>query len=225
MIKQIYLASRNPRTTHAEFLENWRAHARLSASFPSIHDPFLGIAQCGLVQGLARGDLTDRYDGVNLLPVRGVAEALEVYNDPDIDVMLADELRVFSGPVSETAMMTVETVLTDSAPGRFLLLEVVRRRPGATVTSFAKAWLGPRVRGLRAMRSYQRLVGRHALDLVILDQPAALSVDGVGELWFDDLDQGLEFLDDPEFVACSSDDEHVEVVSRAMFRSSYLWSR
>jgi hypothetical protein len=225
VIKTIYLAARNPDTSADQFLKNWKEHAELSAAFPSIHDVYMGIAQCVPVPDLGRPDLSTRYDGVNLLPVRGIVDALEVYDDPNIQVMLADELRVFANHVADTTLITFETVVRDGPISEIVLLEFVQRRPGVSQTDFTKFWMGARARRLQSAERFRNTVRRYVNDLVIVEPPEAVPYDGVSELWFDDAEQALAFIDDGEPDPSSMDDVGLTVAFRSLFRTNLVWSR
>ncbi len=225
MIKTIYLAARNPDTTPDQFLKNWKEHAELSAAFPSIHDVYMGIAQCVSVPDLGRPELSTRYDGVNLLPVRGVVDAVEVYDDPNIQVMLADELRVFANHVADTTLITFETVVQDGPISEIVLLEFVQRGPEISQVNFVKFWMGARARRLQSAEHFRDSVRRYVNDLVIVEPPEAVPYGGVSELWFDDIDQALAFIDDRESGPCSMDDVGLTVAFRSLFRTSLVWSR
>ena len=72
-IKMIYLAKRNPATTHAQFLENWKQHSALAGSFPRIRERFLQVAQCSRIQDdSVLPEATHHYDGLNLLTMRSL---------------------------------------------------------------------------------------------------------------------------------------------------------
>jgi hypothetical protein len=225
VIKTIYLAARNPNTTPEQFLRNWREHAELSATFPSLHDVYMGIAQCIPILDLGRPDLSTRYDGVNLLPVRGVVDALEIYDDPNIQVMLADELRVFANHVADTTLVTVETVFRDGPITDVVLLEFVQRRAGVSQIDFIKFWMGVRTRRLQAAEHFRNTVRRFVNDLVIVEPPQAAAYDGVSELWFDDIDQALAFIDDPKLDPRSMNDIGLTVAFRSLFRTNLVWNR
>jgi hypothetical protein len=225
VIKTIYLAARNPDTTTEEFMRNWKEHADLSATFPSIHDVYMGIAQCVPVTGLGRPDLRTPYDGVNLLPVRGIVDALEVYDDPDIDVMLADELRVFANHVADTTLVTAETVVREGPASEVVLLEFVQRRAGVSQIDFIKSWMGVRARHLQATGRFGSAVRRFVNDLVIVEPPEAIAFAGVCELWFDDVDEALAFIDAPEFGQHTVDETGLTIAFRSLFRANLVWNR
>lgn len=225
MIKVIYLATRNPGTTREEFLRNWKEHADLSATFPGIHDVYMGIAQCVPVPDLCRPALSTMYDGVNLLPVRGLVDALEVYDGAGIEVMLADELRVFAGHVADTTLVTAETVLRDGPIGGVVLLEFLSRPDGASHIDFIKTWMGVQARRLQSTEKFRSAVRRFVNDLVIVEPPEAAPYAGVSELWFDDVEQALAFVDDQELERRGVNEAGLTVAFRALFRTNLVWNR
>ena len=94
MIKQIYFARRNPTTTHDEFLANWRQHAALAGSLPSILGRFSGIVQCRRTSEADALPVEQDYDGANILTYRSLSAAASLPRDPNIATMLNDERRV-----------------------------------------------------------------------------------------------------------------------------------
>ncbi|SNQ48664.1 conserved hypothetical protein [Frankia canadensis] len=195
-VKMIYLARRNPTTTHEEFVANWRAHAKLSARFPDFLPAFTGVTQCEVLPDpeLLPG-ASVAYDGVNLLPVRGLLDAVQTWDHPDARTHLVpDELRVFSGLVRDFTVYAVETVLADGPRVRHLAVRFVKARPGLGGAEFVTRWSGEGARALLAASDGR--VRRLAHNHVILDRPAGYDYDGVEELWFDTLDAMTSFFAD-----------------------------
>ena len=93
MIKTIYLAKRNPATSYDEFVANWRQHAVLSGSFPEVGRRFDSVIQCKRVVSDLADDLglTQEFDGANLLGLRSLFDAVDVYNQEGIPVLRTDE--------------------------------------------------------------------------------------------------------------------------------------
>jgi hypothetical protein len=171
---------------------------------------------------VSRPDVSNEYDGVNLLPVRGLADALEVYDDPNIDVMRSDELRVFSSYVAESSLSAIEIIPRDKPVGNVVILEFARRRDGVTENEFVKAWCGQQVRGLNAVPAFTDYVGRHVRNLVVLDRPPGYEYDGIAELWFGRVDQALALLDDEQYRGCRSDDLFT-VPLRLLLQTNHVW--
>jgi len=195
-VKMIYLARRNPATTHEEFLANWRDHATLSGTFPELSAVFAGVTQCNVVQDpdLVPGASRD-YDGVNLLPVHSLLDAIELWDLPAArTTMLTDELRVFSTAVRAFTVYTVESVLADGPRTRHVALRFLRARPGLGGQEFVRRWSGQGASALLAAADgrIRRLVHNH----VLLDRPAGYEYDGIEELWFDSAGQMRDFFAD-----------------------------
>ncbi|HEX3929686.1 MAG TPA: EthD domain-containing protein [Nocardioides sp.] len=196
--KTIYLARRNPATTYEEFVENWRQHAVLSGSFPDVGARFDSVVQCKrvtepLADSLA---LTQDFDGANLLGLKSLFDAVDVYNQEGIPTLRQDERRVFSDYVSESSLTGVEHILLDGERGQVVLLTLVRRRPGTDLRTFFLAWTGDHAKRLADTEGYRTRVRRHTQTLIVLPTPPGWGYDGVGELWFDDVASAARFLEE-----------------------------
>ena len=68
--------------------------------------------------------------------MRGLVDALGVYDDPHIDVMRSDELRVFSTYVAESSLSALEIISSHEPVGSVAILEFARRRTGVAESEF-----------------------------------------------------------------------------------------
>lgn len=195
-IKTIYLAKRNPSTTYDEFVDNWREHAVLSGSFPEVGKRFDSVIQCKRVLG----DLADEFglnqdfDGANLLGLRSLFDAVDVYNQDGIPTLRIDERRVFSDYVSESSLTGVEEVLLEGDRGTVVVLDLVRREPGTDLRAFLLSWTGDYARALMRTEAFARHVGRYVHNQIVLPTPPGWGYDGIAELWFDDVASATAYL-------------------------------
>jgi hypothetical protein len=196
MIKTIYLAKRNPGTTYEEFVENWRQHAVLSGSFPEVGKRFDSVIQCKRVQAELGAELglTQEFDGANLLGLRTLFDAVDVYNQEGIPTLRIDERRVFSDYVSESSLTGLEHVLLDGDGGNVVVLDLVGRRPGTDLRAFLLAWSGEYARSLMATEAFGRHVRRYVHNQIVLPSPPGWGYDGIAELWFDDVAAATAYL-------------------------------
>ncbi|HVW40013.1 MAG TPA: hypothetical protein VHC18_01555 [Amycolatopsis sp.] len=223
MIKTIYLAKRNPATTHEEFLRNWREHAALAGSFPAVGRNFLAVVQCKQIPGLDRPGLSTEFDGANLLSLTSLLDSLEVYDQPGIETLLRDELRVFSGYVGESSITVHESVLAEKPLGSVVLLEFVRRRPEIGVADFVKAWTGSYARTLTGSKVFAAAAGRYVHNHVILPTPPGYDYSGVSETWFDSLDDATAFLDGVDEDPTLREPDGFEIGLRTLMDLNHAW--
>ncbi len=116
-IKMIYLAKRNPALAPEDFPQAWREHSALGAKCTNVRDKVVSVRQCSRV--LAHPPLqgfSSTYDGVNLLTVKSLAAAHDIWSDPEtLAVMRPDEPRVFSTYVRNFTLICEETSVDERA--------------------------------------------------------------------------------------------------------------
>lgn len=222
--KTIYLAQRNPTTTYEEFVENWRQHAVLSGSFPEVGARFDSVIQCKRVtEPLDESlGLVQEFDGANLLGLKSLFDAVDVYNQEGIPTLRQDERRVFSDYVSESSLSGVERVLLDGERSRVVLLTLVRRRPGTDLRAFFLAWTSAHARLLADTDAFRSHVRRFAHTLIVLPTPPGWGYDGVSELWFDDIASATRFLEETGDIATG---EGLGGGMSTLLELSHVWVR
>ncbi len=96
--KMIYLARRNPSLAPEQFPQAWREHSALGAGCTNVRDKVLSVTQCSRVlEGAPLPGAATDYDGVNLLVLRDLQAATDIWNDAEtLAIMRPDEPRVFS---------------------------------------------------------------------------------------------------------------------------------
>ncbi|MBP6105040.1 MAG: EthD domain-containing protein [Steroidobacteraceae bacterium] len=129
--KMIYLARRNPALAPEQFPHAWREHSALGAGCASVRDRILSVAQCSrILEGATPPGTAADFDGVNLLSLRDLQAASDIWNDPEtLAVMRPDEPRVFSTYVREFTLVCEERVLRDLTRSVFMFTQVTHSRP------------------------------------------------------------------------------------------------
>lgn len=186
--KMIYLARRNPALAAGDFAQAWREHSALGRQCRNVQDKVLGVTQCvrlreGGEDGGLRGASTG-YDGVNLLRLRDLDVATDLWNDPEtLAIMRPDEPRVFSTYVRDFTLVCRERVLRDAPAGEVVLFGFVRRGSGMSKAEFDAACAdGP----LDAWLAAPALQGalRVVHNSVVQTPPQVYDYDGIAEWWF-----------------------------------------
>ncbi|HVV31541.1 MAG TPA: hypothetical protein VHC41_11735 [Mycobacteriales bacterium] len=223
MIKQVYFAKRNPSTTHAQFLQNWKQHAALAGRFPSIVGRFTGVVQCRRTDEAASLDVDQDHDGVNILTCKDLLAASTVDDDPNIDTMLTDELRVFSRYVRESTITAVEDVLVRGPVGTLVLLELVTRRPGVTLPAFVSAWTGDYASRLMQSERFGDRVSRFVHNAVIFPTPPDYPYDGLAELWIDSAASAAELIQQSDAAHAATGDGAFDISRRLLLQVNHAW--
>jgi len=183
--KMIYLARRNPALAAGDFAQAWREHSALGRQCRNVQDKVLGVTQCtrlreGGEDGGLRGASLD-YDGVNLLQLRDLGVASDIWNDPETRaIMRPDELRVFDRYVRDFTLVAQERVLFSAAPGDAVLVGFLRGLPALDTAVFLDA--------LAQVPSPWPQAGRLVLNAVAPERPAGYDFDAIVEWWFADAD-------------------------------------
>ncbi len=168
--KMIYLARRNPALAPEQFPQAWREHSALGAGCTNVRDKVLSVTQCSRVLDGAPlpGAATD-YDGVNLLVLRDLQAATDIWND------------------AETLAIMRPEVVRDAPRSGTCLVGFLRRREGLS----AADW---RLRLLQTLPSAWMSSGpfaqarRVVLNAVHLPPPLGYEYDVICEWWFDSVD-------------------------------------
>ena len=133
------------------------------------------------------GASTD-YDGVNLLQLRDLAVATDLWNDPEtLAIMRPDEPRVFSTYVRNFTLVCREQVLRDGPASPVGVFGFLRRNPAVSKSAFDTAWNnGPQDAWLSApaLDNARRVVHNH----VVQTPPEGYDYDAIAEWWFDSAD-------------------------------------
>lgn len=196
--KLIYLARRNPALAAADFPQAWREHAALGRQCRNVQDKVLGVAQCSRLRdmdefGGLRGTNAD-YDGVNLLQLRDLAVATDIWDDPETRaIMRPDEPRVFSSYVREFSLACAEHVLRQAPPTSVVLFGFLRRAPTMSTAEFHTAWAthtSDRWLAAPSLNAAQRVVH----NTVVQPPPTGYEFDGIAEWWFADADAARQAM-------------------------------
>lgn len=190
--KMIYLARRNPSLAPEQFSQAWREHSALGAGCTNVRAKVLSVAQCSRVLTPPTLPGTDTgYDGVNLLALRDLQGAIDIWNDPEtLAIMRPDEPRVFSTYVRHFSLVCEEQVLRDAPRTGVALVGFVAAEGGVADLPSApevctplptvaqpKPWMlsGPLAQARRVVHN-----------AVCLMPPPGYVYDSICEWWFDD---------------------------------------
>lgn len=220
MIKNIYLAQRNPNTSFEEFMKNWADHAALSGSFPDVVRSFDGVVQVKRVIGLEHPSLSDDYDGSNILTLTGLQDAVDIHDREGIPTLREDEMRVFADYVRDTTVTAHCDIIKDVPIGEAVLLEFARARDGQDKEEFVKAW-GRFTRGLQSHEAFST-VGYYSHNHTIMPPPPGYEYDAISETWFDSVDDAVAFVDATQKLY---DEAEVDVALRTVFDRNHVWFR
>lgn len=179
--KMIYLARRNRALAQGDFAQAWREHSALGRQCRNVQDKVLGVTQCTRIMTDGPCGANTDYDGVNLLKLRDLGVATDIWNDPETRaIMRPDELRVFDRYVRDFTLVAYERVLTDRPPGAAVWVGFVRRLPELPPADFLAA--------MALLSSPWPQTGRMVLNVVMPERPAGYDFDAILEWWFDDLE-------------------------------------
>ncbi len=186
--KMIYLARRNPALAAGDFAQAWREHSALGRQCRNVQDKVLGVTQCArLRDGGEDGGLSGAstgYDGVNLLQLRDLDVASDIWNDPEtLAIMRRDEPRVFSTYVRDFTLVCRERVLRDTPAGEVALFGFVRRNPGISKNEFDAAWAGGPLEAWLAAPALED-APRVVHNSVVQTPAPGYDYDGIAEWWF-----------------------------------------
>ncbi|KAA1379910.1 EthD domain-containing protein [Aeromicrobium fastidiosum] len=191
--RMIYLARRNPSTTHDEFVVNWREHIALGGQFPSVYRRFTEVVQCDVIvdPDLAGtdADVPGGFDGIEIAAARDLPTSISVWRDEAAQTHLVpDERRVFATIVQDLALQALGSVLIDGPRTPYVLARLLTRDPGLSREDFIREWSAVPLPDHSTVRRYAR-------NYIILDPPAGVPFDGVDEVWFDTADDMDAYVD------------------------------
>lgn len=181
--KMIYLARRNPALTAEDFPQAWREHSALGSQCCNVRDKVKGVVQCSRLLDLDLPGACRDFDGVNLLRLRGLAAAGDIWNDAEtLAIMRPDEPRVFSTYVRNFTLTCSEHIVRDAPRTDCALFGFLRRRHGTSRSAFRDAWLDGRSAWTDApsLQAASRIVH----NLVVQEPPPGYEYDGIAEWWF-----------------------------------------
>jgi hypothetical protein len=184
--KMIYLARRNPALPPEQFPEAWREHSSLGAGCTNVRDKILSVVQCSrILEGVALRGTADDYDGVNLLSLRDLQAATDIWNDPEtLAIMRPDEPRVFSTDVREFTLVCEERVLRDAPRSATCLVGFLRR--GAATAAVHWRLLVAQDAAAAAMTGSAFATARRVVhNTVCVPPPAGYEYDSIVEWWFE----------------------------------------
>lgn len=190
--KMIYLARRNPQLAPEQFAQAWREHSALGAGCTNVRDKVRSVTQCARVLTLpVLAGAADDYDGVNLLGIRDLQAAADIWSDAEtLAIMRPDEPRVFSTYVRDFTLVCHEQVMRDGERdgdragmrGSCCVTGFLRRRAELTPEQFIYAWHAQDGSQLDAPALQDAL--RIVHNEVVQTPPPGYEFDGIAEWWF-----------------------------------------
>ena len=186
--KMIYLARRNPALAAGDFAQAWREHSALGRQCRNVQDKVLGVTQCTRLRETGEDDglrgASTVYDGVNLLQLRDLDVATDLWKDPEtLAIMRPDEPRVFSTYVRNFTLVCRERVLREAPHGAVVVFAFVRRSPGISKVEFDDAWADGPIEPWLAAPALQGAL-RVVHNSVVQTPPEGYDYDGIAEWWF-----------------------------------------
>ena len=182
-LRRVYLARRNPELTREAFRARWIEHHVLGRRFPELTHHYTRCDYCAVVG-------PDEYDAVGFLWLRGEESLHMRLRDADAaPTMHADEARVFSRPVFETAL--VARTHGPQGVGKARVIAFLRRRADLSRAGFDAALLA------------EPQAGRPETRGTVIGTPT-LACDGIIEVAFDSLAEARRFDFQPP--ACAAPD-------------------
>jgi hypothetical protein len=188
--KMIYLARRNPALAPEQFPQAWREHSALGAGCTNVRDKVLSVTQCSRVlDGPPLPGAATDYDGVNLLVLRDLQAATDIWNDAEtLAIMRPDEPRVFSTHVREFTLVCEEQLVRDAPRTGTCLVAFLRRRAGLALADWRLRL--PQTTPSSWMRAGPFAPARRVvLNAVHLPPPPGYEYDAIFEWWFDSADE------------------------------------
>ena len=190
--KMIYLAKRNPALAAEDFAQAWREHSALGRQCRNVQEKVLGVTQCTRLRNVGENTAEDGglhgastgYDGVNLLQLRDLSVASDLWSDPEtLAIMRPDEPRVFTTYVRNFTLVCREHVLRDGPAGEVVLFGFLRRGADVSKLEFDTAWTTRQPDGWLAAPALQGVL-RTVHNSVVQTPPEGYDYDGIAEWWF-----------------------------------------
>ena len=187
--KMIYLAKRNPKLAPEDFPQAWREHSALGAGCTNVRAKVLSVAQCSRVlQGPSLPGASDNYDGVNLLLLRDLQSAIDIWNDAEtLAIMRPDEPRVFSTYVREFTLVCEESVIREAPRSGVVLVGFLRRSASLSREQWQAGFAHAQAQQTLVQGPFSQAV-RVVANRVHLEPPPGYEYDSIVEWWFDSED-------------------------------------
>jgi hypothetical protein len=176
------------------------------------------------------------FDGVSVMTVTDPRLILESQKErKHVELLLPDELIVFTDYVSKSMVTAKETVIharpIEKARDKFVVIDFVTRRDGYSHDDFAAGWREHAAR-MTDLPGFETTVLRYVHNAVYGARPLSHDYDGVFELWFDTRDDVGRFYTpdvrdavDRSFSSFADSGRHLTLltfVSHAFYRKGVL---
>lgn len=199
--KRLYLAGRNPAIPVEDFPRQWRRHAKVAAGFPSVGVRYLRVQHCTKVEDTpAIPGSANRHAGVALLTMSELAVSRPSEDSPEIrEYLRPDEVRVFGDVVSKWSLYTEEIVLKDGPPENVCVMLFLKRKAGLSREEFDHHCAGIHAESVLALGRVVPTLRRYVQDRGLVEPPPGYEFDCISELWFDDIDGAIRFMNDARY--------------------------
>ncbi|MFT4010527.1 MAG: EthD domain-containing protein [Nocardioidaceae bacterium] len=202
-----YVARRNPRLSHDEWVRQWREHWQLAQSFAET-DTIRRYTQCEVLFDTSSSP-RDGFASAEYVSTaaRERNRSAEAYHRR----MREDERRIFDRIVAETMFIGDHHLLAGSGSGPFKIVRFVRRRPDVDPADFAAAWLIGHGRRVASSGSILGYAQNHPIEP---DGPSGwgLAVDGAEEIWFASAASARDYLASEELAWADAESPVFEVI-------------
>lgn len=196
--KRLYLAGRNPEIPVEDFPRQWRSHAKVAASFPSVGVRYLRVQHCTKLQDTPTipGSSND-HAGVALLTMTELAVSRPSEDSAEVRERLRpDEVRVFGDVVSKWSLYTEEVVLMDGPAENICVMLFLKRGKTISKEAFERHCAGAHADLVLKQARACPVLRRYAQDRGLVEPPPGYEFDCVSELWFDNIEDAARFMND-----------------------------
>lgn len=228
--KRLYLAGRNPAIPVEDFPRQWRSHAKVAASFPSVGVRYLRVQHCTKLESTPSiPGSSNAHAGVALLTMTELLVSKPSEDRQEIRERLRpDEVRVFGDVVSKWSLYTEEVVLKDGPPDNICVMLFLKRRQSISREEFDRHCAGPHADLMLKEAQTCPVLRRYVQDRGLVEPPAGYEFDCVSELWFDNIDDAARFMTDAGYrngvQADLANFCEVDALVTMATRITYSWS-
>ena len=228
--KRLYLAGRNPAIPVEDFPRQWRSHAKVAASFPSVGVRYLRVQHCTKLQDtpMIPGS-SNGHAGVALLTMTELLVSKPSEDSQEVRERLRpDEVRVFGDVVSKWSLYTEEVVLLDGPPENICVMLFLKRRKNMSREAFDRHCAGAHADLILKQGRVCPVLRRYVQDRGLVEPPPGYEFDCVSELWFDNIEDAARFMNEPGYRSGVQTDLatfcDMEPMVTMATRITYSWS-
>jgi uncharacterized protein (TIGR02118 family) len=194
MISRMGLLSRKQDLSLADFASYWMGKHRplVCNRIPALKGYVQNLVTDQAQRGIdfKRGPLS--FDGFSQLTFDSLTEMRQLIGPSVVEALVADEANFLHDITVITTLRNV--VVTPPKSGKFAKrMSILRKRPNITIAEFQSEWfnahsfLVKRIPGLLGYRQ-NLVIDRQKNRMADADDGMGLGIDGIVELWFEDVD-------------------------------------